>query len=218
MPDFDMDLELDGIVQYDVTTGMGDMPDFDINNVKRKNVPLDPFANSNKSIDSTSSPSKQSTNNNSNTAILPPPPSLNLASSNHTTSSILPAPSTLNLNLPSSAGGISLPSPPSLGLQLPAPPTLNLQLPQAPTLGLTLPAPPSLGNVLPSPPSLSLTPINPPAGGGISNFLFSIDALLSQLNNPNPMARLKKTVTLEKGGLNPTVEPPTNDTADKPPR
>lgn len=217
MPDFDMDLELDGIVQYDVTTGMGDMPDFDINNAKRKNVPLDPFANSNKSTDSTNSPSKQSTNNSSKTTYLPPPPSLNQTSSSNTNSSILPPPPTLSLGQASS-GGISLPSPLSLSLQLPAPPTLNLQLPQAPALGLTLPAPPSLGNVLPSPPSLSLTPINPPAGGGISNFIFSIDALLSQLNNPNPMARLKKTVTLEKGGVNPTVEPPTNDNADKPPR
>ncbi len=50
------------------------------------------------------------------------------------------------------------------------------------------------------------------------SFCLFLDALLSQLNNPNPMGRLKKTVTKEKGGLNPTVETPTNDGADKPPR
>jgi hypothetical protein len=48
MPDFDLDLGLDGIVAYDdLTTGFNMDFNFD-QNVQQKTVPQDPYANKNK--------------------------------------------------------------------------------------------------------------------------------------------------------------------------
>lgn len=44
MPDFDLDLGLDGIVDYDFAVDFGGEMDFN-KNVKTKSVPNDPYAN-----------------------------------------------------------------------------------------------------------------------------------------------------------------------------
>lgn len=52
MPTFDIDLELDGIVDYDLNAELDFINNYaDFDNIKRKNVPADPYANNASSKD-----------------------------------------------------------------------------------------------------------------------------------------------------------------------
>lgn len=71
-------------------------------------------------------------------------------------------------------------------------------------------------NFLPPPPPLNLQP--PPPLGSI-NLPPSADKrsdLLKELENPNPMERLRKTVTVEKGGIKPPKTKPANNSVSNP--
>lgn len=90
---------------------------------------------------------------------------------------------------------------------LPTSPTLPVLPPLLSSSSLILPPPPSLGNLPPPPP---LGSINlPPSADKRSD-------LLKELENPNPMERLRKTVTVEKGGIKPPKTKPANNSVSNP--
>lgn len=154
--------------------------------------------------------------------ILPPPPSLKTV--------ILPDPTSeegktlldflrhfqdlANTKYPKT----DLPTSPTLPVLPPLLSSSSLILPPPPTIG-TLPPPPTLGS-LPPPPTLptlgSTLPPPPTLGSTLQKPKDDRSALLEELQNPNPMARLKKVTKVEKGGIKPPKTKPANNSVSNP--